>query len=438
MNLETQSAASEIASTGAFQLSRVAPGDSETECLQLALRFPSVPEQNPSVSGCPELPAIQRIISGEFPVIELQDFAGASLASIFAGRKFTAEFSYAILRSIARALDQLHAAGRIHGALSPWSILVGENAQVRIVDWMILWQNLPLRDRAHAAEYLAPEIFAQAAADAGPDRFDQFALGVIAFQLLAGATPFPGAGLAESLFRIRYGIPDLDPGGEIHFAAQVIFHRVFSVDPAERFDSCSAFVQQLEQATPLRNDSETRLDYAESDRWEDRTPTAGAGHENAAAGLQSRAQKSGLRWWTTAIVLSLLATGLGITDWFLQSRIGQLTRQEALVESSQPAGTLASGVFRVCNASPESMTVSELAVAYWGPEHRLRVFSSSSYTHSGWPIAPASSRNLSWPSGEKSIWDGSVLFYFLRIQKGDKEFIVTGRWDAVGQGCLHV
>lgn len=433
--METPFASQEIAAAESFTLSRLVSETAETASLQLSLRFPWAPEKELESIDCPELSAVRRTVTGESPIIEVQDFAGISLGSLLNGETPEEEFPYGVLCALAEALDRLHAAGRVHGALHPSSIVVGDDAQIRIVDWMIGWNRLPLGNRAHAAEYLAPETLA--GADPGPSA-DQFALGVIAFQLLTGRSPFPGASLAEKLFRVRYGLPDRDPLGDTRFATQVVFDRVLSVDPAERFESCSGFVRQLKELPRIRNYSETRLATADLNQFGEGAQPTAALSEDSGLGAGSHVRRPGFAWWTAVAVLSLLAVSLGMLDWLLQARIGRLTDEEAQIERVQTIGALASGIFRVCDASPESVTISELASAYWGPEHRLHIFASPAYTRSDWVIAPASSRVLSWTLDGNRIWDGSVMFYFLRVQKGNRDFIVAGRWEAGGQGCLHL
>jgi serine/threonine protein kinase len=435
MSREIRVEALEIAATESFTLRRTAREAGEGAWLRLSLLFPWSPEQIGDPVDCPGLAAINSMVAGDSPVVEIQDFAGVSLAALLTGERPVEEFAYKVLRALAEALDSLNAAGRTHGAVHPSSILVSDDGQVRIVDWMIDWNRVPVCNRIHAAEYLAPETLAGATPGAPAD---QFALGVIAFQLLTGRSPFPGASLGESLFRIRYGLPDRDPLGDMQFAAQILFDRIFSADPGERFESCSAFVRQLEQAPAVRNRAQTAWATAESDGWEQGAKAAGALPKETGFGVDSPARKSGFAWRPAAFALSLLAIGLGALDWNLQGRIGRATSEEAQMQRAQASDTLAGGTFRVCNASPETVKISELAAAYWSPEHRLRVFSSPVYTHEGWVIAPASSQALSWPTSGGKTWDGSVLFYSFRAEEGNKEFVVTGRWDAAGQGCVHL
>jgi serine/threonine-protein kinase len=81
-------------------------------------------------------------------------------------------------------------------------------------------------------------------------RTDQYALGIIAFEMLTGRVPFDGDSTAEILYKqvnegalsVTSRYPDLSP------AVQVVLNRVLSKSPADRYASCKEFVRTLEQA----------------------------------------------------------------------------------------------------------------------------------------------------------------------------------------------
>ncbi|HUO28386.1 MAG TPA: protein kinase [Bryobacteraceae bacterium] len=406
----------------------------QSPSLLLEIRFPwtfSPAGELPS-QDCPELLAIHAVVEGESPSIVLSDFEGESLARLLARETLAPERAIALLRRLAAALDHLHACGLTHGALHPASILLGEADSLRIVDWAVGWNHLPLRYLSGAAEYLSPE---RLAGNAATGRADQFALGVLAHCLLDGRHPFPG-GIAEKLFRIRYGMPDQDLFGQTNFAPHAIYERAFSADPAKRFASCAAMIRELESVPRRRSYSETRLIAKEDETGAQQLVAESRGQDEAAAAARNGTRFS--RWWAAAAALALLALGLGFADWRLQGRIGETAAQTEQVSAGSAASALEGGSFRVCSLSPGALHIRELAVAYWNADRRLVVFNSTAYTPSGWTVPPGAASALSWSPGGNPVWNGAVLFYFASVQRGGQEFVVSGRWDGTRDGCLHL
>jgi serine/threonine protein kinase len=438
METQPQQASDELViQSSSFKLNRSFNDQLQGSALVLKLSFPWVYssfDRTPWIQ-CPELIQIDEIVDGESPIMLLDGFEGMSLASLLEQKTPTAEEAITILRQLATAVDYLHACNMVHGALRPSAILVGERMSLRIVDWMVDWNRVPLWFLPEAAEYLSPERLSNATA--GP-RADQFSFGVIACQLLVGRVPFPGEGLAERLFRQRYGLLDDGIFAKTGFGTHAVFERVFSMYPDDRFDSCSAFLDDLEKTPYQHSYAETRyLDVEDSSVASVDDFQAGLQVEYAASAEPKGGSLTG--WWMTAAGFALLAFVLGVADWRTQIQIDKAENLAGQLKMSATAtGSLQNGLFQVCNSSPEALDIRELAVAYWDTTRKLRVFTSTAYTADGWTVSPASSQSLSWPPGQKSVWDGSVLLYFARVQQGNKEFVVSGRWDGSAQGCLHL
>ena len=100
-----------------------------------------------------------------------------------------------IVRQTAAGLAAAHAAGVVHRDVKPANLLLGSDGTVKITDFGIAWSRSsdPLTGTGEVmgtAQYLSPE---QAkGAMAGPAS-DVYALGMVAYECLAGRRPFDGA-----------------------------------------------------------------------------------------------------------------------------------------------------------------------------------------------------------------------------------------------------
>jgi hypothetical protein len=349
------------------------------------------------------------------------------LATILETSPIEASEAFLILRQIATAVDEMHTAGSFHGALNPWSVRIVNDRSASILSPTRDRNETPHAPDAEAAQYLSPECLSTS--DAGTAA-DQFSLGVIAYRMLLGRSPFTGAGLAETLFLIRYGILDQGAHAYIDFAMQGVFDRVFSVQPEHRFASCLEFVEALERI-PRRTYSETRLleNEEELSLILPDPPTQSG---------QREPRRAGSVWWWAAAPLSLLAFALGLANWYAHREIGRISEQTAMAMRNQENAGLHNGKLAVCNTSPDPIHIREAAAAYMNSASHLTVFNSTEHTHDGWVIASARSETLSWRPGSDAGWDGSVLFYFLRVVRGEKEYVIAGRWNGASEGCLHL
>jgi len=437
--LSRQASEEEVIQSRMFNLNRGFSGTFQRPSLFLEPQFPWLVSDSALSSrtawvGCPTLSPIEAIVDGDSPLITIEDFDGISLASRLEQQTPAATEAFSLLAQLAAAVDHLHTSNRVHGALSPISILIAEDGSLRIVDWMVDWNRVPLRFLSEVSGYLSPERLANG--PAGPSA-DRFAFGVLAYQLLVGRVPFPGEGLAERLFRLRYGLFDDGVFAETDLANRSVFERVFSTDPVQRFDSCSVFLHELEKSQSQRSYAETRL-------LKVKEPSLASPDAIKAVELADtpppRANYAPLTgWWITSAVFALLAFVLGISNWQMQGQIDKAADlTEQLRMNAAVTGSLQNGKFQVCNASPDALNIRELAVAYWDRNHKLRVFSSTAYTQEGWVVASASSQFFTWLQGQKTVWDGSVLLYFVRVIRGEREYVVSGRWDGSAQGCLHL
>ena len=145
-----------------------------------------------------------------------------------------------ILRAIASALDADHRNGIVHGDVAPARIRVDPAGGVTISDL-----GLPA-----SVVYRAPEQWRGEAIGA---RTDQYALGVVAFQMLTGQPPFEGA---EPQDLMRLHLSEQVPRAaalrkEISPAMDAALRRAMAKTPELRFPTASAFVEALSGDHPI-------------------------------------------------------------------------------------------------------------------------------------------------------------------------------------------
>src|SRR6185295_524907 len=95
--------------------------------------------------------------------------------------------------------------------------------------------------------YMSPE---QAMGDKLDGRSDIFSLGICAFEMLSGEQPFPGTNVTSILYKLVH-LPPVEPAnlemnGLVPQKWHEVFGRVLAKKPDDRYQTASAFVQDLE------------------------------------------------------------------------------------------------------------------------------------------------------------------------------------------------
>ena len=156
-----------------------------------------------------------------------------------------------ILTASAQALDYAHNKRLIHRDIKPENVMYDAgNGDVHLIDFGLAAEirNSQARYSRGVLEvngtprYMAPEQWQGRPQDAA---CDQWALGVLAWELLTGEPPFHGNGMALGFAVCQAPLPQL-PGNLA--ALQPVFERVLQKEPANRFASCMEFVTALQQA----------------------------------------------------------------------------------------------------------------------------------------------------------------------------------------------
>jgi serine/threonine-protein kinase len=235
----------------------LAPGLSDDE--QFRARF----EREGRTLAALNHPNIVRVFSaGEHAgifYIAMEFIEGETLAAMLARVKaFTPEQAVPLLRGVAAALDYIHERGVIHRDVKPQNIMLQQQT------WhsdgaprpVLMDFGIARLEAAHTAltggagalgtlDYIAPEQILDTSHVDG--RADQYALGVVAWQMLTGRLPFREES-AAAVIMSHLQKPAPDPRAfapHLSSRTALTLMRALAKDPARRFDTVSEFVDNL-------------------------------------------------------------------------------------------------------------------------------------------------------------------------------------------------
>lgn len=185
------------------------------------------------------------------PWIAYAFVAGPSVAHALASGPFEPARAASTAAQVARALAAAHALGIVHRDVKPDNVLQVEPGRVALCDFGIaLWVDGARVRTATGVilgtpAYLAPEVIEGGTASPASD---QYALGVMLHEMLAGKPPYGQANLIELLqAHISAPVPDVAAGRpEVPRGLASAVARALAKEPEERFGSMEAFAQALE------------------------------------------------------------------------------------------------------------------------------------------------------------------------------------------------
>ncbi len=165
-------------------------------------------------------------------VMELVD--GPSLADLIAGGPLDPARAMDVVAQTAAGLHAAHLAGLVHRDIKPGNLLLNRDGQVKITDFGIAHSagSSPVTLTGMVVgtpAYLAPE---RVAGGPATPASDLYALGIVAYECLAGARPFSGTPLQVALAHRDGPVPPLPASVPPEMAALVT--ELTAMDPADR------------------------------------------------------------------------------------------------------------------------------------------------------------------------------------------------------------
>jgi TonB family protein len=186
------------------------------------------------------------------PFLAMEFVDGKTIAAVIEeGVRFKPERVIALVSQVASALDYAHSRGVVHRDIKPSNLILSDGDKVKVTDFGIA--KLVDSEITHSGallgtpSYMSPE---QAMGEKLDGRSDIFSLGVCAFEMLSGQQPFPGANVTSILYKLVHvepvEPPDLEMNGLVPQKWREVFSTVLAKKPANRYQTASAFVEDLE------------------------------------------------------------------------------------------------------------------------------------------------------------------------------------------------
>ena len=223
-----------------------------------------------------------------------------------------------ILCQVGSALTYAHRSRVVHRDIKPANVLIDEDGNAVVTDFGIA-KVAELPGHTHTGAlvgtpaYMSPEQCSGAEVSGASD---QYSLGAVAYEMVAGVAPFTGSSLTVMQAQVERTPPpirDRCPDCPAEFEAAIL--RMLAKDPADRFASMAEAKAAL-GATPLKEDDPLLGELCRLAAAGAQEPASGLPVSTGAAAVQrSSASRSALAGQARSIVIlpppAELATGDG-------------------------------------------------------------------------------------------------------------------------------
>jgi hypothetical protein len=187
------------------------------------------------------------------PYMIVEYVPGGSLADRLSHGLLDQATAIKYLRGIASGLDHAHQLGIVHRDVKPANVLLEKDDTPVLADFGLakLLQGSSLKSMTGVTTgtpaYISPEQVT--GTQVGPAA-DRYSLATIAYEMLTGVIPFDGEGLMEILYSQvhREPPPPSTRNRTLNPRVDAVLMRGLAKNPADRWDSCAAFVDALAAA----------------------------------------------------------------------------------------------------------------------------------------------------------------------------------------------
>ena len=192
---------------------------------------------------------------GDLLFISMDLIQGRDLKQLLAERPLTWEQAYDIAIQITEGLAAIHEAGVIHRDLKTANIMLDRRGVVRVMDFGIakVWAEEARPDITAfgqvvgTPDYMSPE---QVRGHRVDFRSDQYALGIVIYEVFTGHVPFPAATPKEAMLRRVQEDPALAGPRAAGLPPDLVpvLRKALAREPGDRFASCLEMLASLKAA----------------------------------------------------------------------------------------------------------------------------------------------------------------------------------------------
>ena len=308
--------------------------------------------------------------------IAMEYVDGESLSRFSARHELSLAERVDVVRQVALALQHAHQRGVLHRDIKPGNILLTRDRRVKVADFGIGKLLSGAGDLTRTGQmlgspaYMSPE---QIRGEKLDGRSDFFSLGVVLYELLTGARPFPGDSITTLVYQILHTEPrdPLEIRSDLPASAREVLARLLAKNPARRPADADEFLREVRKIDSGLEESERTLPFPVAARLPEKTverskaaPVGGRLERAATPPLPGRApaeRRDAMPAYLFALAVLLLALAAFVVIW----RRTEKKSEPAPVPSPAPAVPVAAALPTA--APPETPAPTPGAVPTPGP-----------------------------------------------------------------------
>ncbi len=205
---------------------------------------------------------------GDTPYIAMEYVDGEALGRYLSSRGvLTLRERIEVVREVALALEHAHSRGVLHRDVKPGNILLTRDRRVKVADFGIGKLLSGSGDMTRTGQmigspaYMSPE---QIRGEKLDGRSDFFSLGVVFYELLTGARPFPGDSITTLVYQILHTEPrdPLEIRADLPVAAREVFAKLLAKSPDKRPADAREFLAETSRIADRIGEAEQTVAFS--------------------------------------------------------------------------------------------------------------------------------------------------------------------------------